>query len=209
MKIFRILLQLGGLAYFVWRFYYQPGGVEGVFLADPVTLLLIGTGTMAAGQIQEGREAAAVGKSQSRIANYNAALQEREAQAIEQKAKFESYRQAKAARRTRGALRTQLAASGAVLEEGAPELLEEEQLAELELENLLIGYEGRVKAGKARSQAELDRLSGRLAKKRGKAARKASYFRAGGTLLTGFGMAGMYPKAPSLPGTAKATFLRY
>jgi len=172
-------------------------------------LIIAGTGLMAAGQIQEGREAAAVGRSESRMHAYNAALQEREAQAIEQKAKFESWRQAKEARRIRGKLRTQIAASGATLEEGAPLLLEEEQLAELELENLLIGYEGRKKAARARSQAELDRLSGRLAKQRGKAARKASYFRAGGTLLTGFGMAGMYPKAPSLPGTAKATFLRY
>ena len=69
--------------------------------------------------------------------------------------------------------------------------LEEEQLAELELENLLIGHEGRVQAGRARSQAELDRLSGKLAKKRGKAARTASYLQAGGTLLAGFGMAGV------------------
>ena len=101
MKIFRIFLHLSGFAYFVWRLYYQP---EGMYLADPVTLLLIGTGAMAAGQIQAGREAAAAGRSQQNIDNYNAALMEREAQAIEQKAKFESLRQAKEARRIRGKL---------------------------------------------------------------------------------------------------------
>lgn len=157
-------------------------------------LMIAGAGLMAAGQIQQGREVAAAGRSKSRIDNYNAALMERQAEAIEQKTRFESWRQAKEARRIRGKLTTELAASGAMLGEGAPELLEEEQLAELELENLLIGYEGRVEAGRATSQAELDRLSGRLAKKRGKAARKASYFRAGGTLLTGFGMAKLYNK---------------
>lgn len=188
MKIFNIFLQLCGLAYYVWRFYYQP---EGMVLADPVTLLLIGTGAMAAGQIQAGREAAAAGRSQQNIANYNAALMEREAKAIEQKAAFESLRQAKEARRIRGRLRTQLAASGVELGEGAPLKLEEEQLAELELGNLLIGYEGRTQAGRRMSQAEIDRLSGRLAKQRGKAARKASFLQAGGTLLTGFGMAGL------------------
>lgn len=203
MKIFRILLQLCGLAYYVWRFYYQ---LEGMVLADPVTLLLIGTGAMAAGQIQAGREAAATGKSQQNMANYNAALMEREAEAIKQKTKFESLRQVKEGRRIRGKLRTQLAASGAELGEGAPLKLEEEQLAELELENLLIGYEGRKQAARAMSQAELDRLSGRLAKQRGKAARKASYLQAGGTLLTGFGMADVGGGASN---TAKATYLRY
>ena len=153
-------------------------------------LIIAGASLMAAGQIQAGREAAATGKSQQNIANYNAALMEREAEATKQKAAFESLRQAKEARRIRGKLRTQLAGAGAALFEGAPEKLEEEQAAELELENLLIGYEGRVQAGRARSQAELDRLSGRLAKQRGKAARKASYLQAGGTLLTGFGIAG-------------------
>jgi len=144
-------------------------------------------GILAAAQIQQGRHAYAQGRSEEKINLYNAALQEREAQAIEQKTKYESWRQAKEARRIRGKLRTQLAASGAVIGEGAPELLEEEQLAELELENLLIGYEGRKKAGRARSQAELDRLSGKLAKGRGKMARRASYIRAGQTLLMGFG----------------------
>jgi len=157
-------------------------------------LIIAGAGLMAAGQIQAGREAAAAGRSQQNIDNYNAALMEREAQAIEKKAKFESLRQAKEARRIVGRLRTQLAGAGAELGEGAPLKLEEEQLAELELENLIIGYEGRVQAGRARSQAELDRLAGKLAKQRGKAARTASYLQAGGTLLTGFGVAGLYDK---------------
>lgn len=168
-------------------------------------MIIAGTGVAVAGQIQAGREAAAAGRSESRMHAYNAALQERGAQAIEQKTKYESWRQAKEARRIRGRLRTQLAASGAVLGEGAPLLLEEEQLAELERKNLLIGYEGRTQVARARSQAELDRLSGKLAKQRGKAARKASYLRAGGTLLTGFGTAGMSGKAGTAGGSGSRT----
>jgi len=153
-------------------------------------LIIAGAGLMAAGQIQAGREAAAEGRSAEKIDNYNAILQEREARAIMQKAKFESVRQAEAARRKRAELALWRAGTGAT----GSELLEAEQEAELELENLLIGYEGRLGAARARSQAELDRLSGKFAKQRGKAARKASYFQAGSTILQGFGVAGMYGK---------------
>lgn len=87
------------------------------------------------------------------------------------------------------------------------ELLEEEQAAELELEGLLIGYEGELEAQRALSQAELDRISGKMAIKRGKAAKKAAFIGAGATLLTGFGAAGM--GGGGTTPTAKATYLRY
>ena len=161
---------------------------------DPVTLLLVGTGVAAAGQIQSGRAAAAMGKSAQNIANYNAAIQEREAKAIEQKTAFEQRRQAERGIRIKSALRAKLAGAGARMDIGAPLMLQAEQAAELELENLYIGYEGQVGAGRARSQAEIDRLQGRISRQKGKAARKAAYVGAGATLLTGFGMAGYYGK---------------
>lgn len=163
-------------------------------------LIIVAASLKAASEIQQGRETAAAGRSQLRIANYNATLMERKAQAIEQKTTFDQWRHAIEARERLGEARLWGAGTGADPHEGAPVKVEEEQAAEDELKNLLIGYEGRVQAGRARSQAELDRLSGRLAKKRGKAARRASYFRAGGTLLTGFGMSGTYPKAPASKG---------
>lgn len=155
-------------------------------------LLLAGTGLMAAGQIQQGRVAAAEAKSARSIANYNAAVQEQEAEAIRAKGKFEQIRQVKEAARIKSRLRTKIAGMGA-LESG---LLEEEQAAELELEGLLIGYEAETAARRAESQAIIDRATGKLAMRRGKAARKAGYIGAGATLLTGFGMAGMGGKAP-------------
>jgi len=202
MRIFRVFLQLGGLIYFVWRLYYQP---EGMVLADPVTLLMIGMGTQAAGQIQAGRVAASEAESAKRVHAYNAAVMESEAKAIRDKGKFEQVRWAKHAARVRSALRMKIAGQGAI----GSGLLEEEQAAELELEGLLIGFETETKAQRAESQAELDRISGQLATRRGKAARKAGYIGAGATLLTGLGAAGLYKKAPGLTKAGKATILRY
>ena len=144
--------------------------------------------TAAAGQIQAGRVAAAQGRSAQNIAEYNAAVQEQEAKALRAKATFEQIRQAERAERIKGTLTARLAKEGGL---GSPvaEDLAAEQAAELDLENLLIGFEGEVGARRALSQAEIDRLSGKVAKQRGKARRQASFLKAGGTLLTGFGEA--------------------
>jgi len=155
-----------------------------------IPLLVAGTAVSAYGQIQAGRAAAAQGESAQNIANYNAAIQEREAKAIEQKTRFDQMRQAERAARIKSRLRTKLAGSGARMDVGAPLMLQEEQAAELELENMLIGYEGETGAQRARSQAEIDRLQGRLYRQKGRAGRTAGYIGAGSTLLTGFGTAG-------------------
>jgi hypothetical protein len=198
MKIFRIFLQLSGLAYFVWRLYNPDGMVS----ADPVTLLMIGMGTQAAGQIQAGRVAASEAESAKRVSDYNAAVEIQKAKARRAKGKFEQVQQAKRAGEKMSELQLWRAGTGAT----GSGLLEEEQEAELELEGLLIGYEAEVEAQQAESQAELDKIKGKLAKRRGKAAKKAGYLGAGATILTGFGMAGMGGGTTS---TAKATYLRY
>ena len=153
-----------------------------------IPLIVAGTTISAAGAIQAGRVAEAEGKSRQNIAEYNALVREREAEALRQKAGFESKRQAKRAARVKGALTAALGAAGGLGSPVAADLAAE-QAAELELENLLIGYEGEVGAQRALSRAELDRLQGKLYRQKGKAARQASYFRAGSTLLQGFGTA--------------------
>lgn len=152
-------------------------------------LLIAGGALAAVARIQAGRVAEAEAESAQNIANRNAVLMEQEAKAVEAKTEFEQKRQAEAAARTKSRLRARLAASGAVPDIGTPLLLQEEQAEELELENILIGYEGQVKAAKRRSQAELYRLSGELVSEKGKAAKRASYIGAGAALLTGFGAA--------------------
>ena len=133
------------------------------------------------------------GKSAQNIANYQAAVAEQEAAAARAKAKFDQIQQAKRAERIKGALEVGIAKAGGA---GSPVAadLSAEQAAELELENLLIGYEGEVGAKRAESQAILDRLQGQLYKQKGKAAARAANIGFGMQLaslgtpfLTGFG----------------------
>lgn len=148
---------------------------------------LIAAIVLAAGQIQEGRAAKAEGESAQNIQNFNAAVAEREAKAIKQKARFEGVRKVKEAARTESSLRARLGISGVRTDIGAPVLLAEEQAAESELAGFLIGAEARAKAARVKSEAELARLQGKIFRERGRQAQRASFFKAGGTLLKGFG----------------------
>ena len=148
---------------------------------------MVGMAVSAGASVQQGAQAEQEAKAQQNIANYNAQVMEREAQAIEQQTAFEQERQVKEAARIKSKLRVAQAGSGAMTGVGTELLIEEEQAAELELDMLLIGYEGKTAAQRARSQAEMDIMGGKLAMQRGKAARTAGYAKAGGTLLTGFG----------------------
>lgn len=160
---------------------------------DPVTTLLIaGTGMQVAGQIQEGRIAEAEGEAAQDIENYNAAVMEQEAELAEKKGLFEMRKTAKEGKRLVGSQIAMLGASGAGLGTGAPLRLIEEQMAEIELEKLMTGYEAMTEAQRARGQAASYRMRGELARERGKSAKKASYFGAGSSLLQGFGLASMY-----------------
>ncbi len=139
----------------------------------------------------------AEGKSAQNIANFNAAVALREAEALRAKAGFAQKRQAKRGAQIKSALTAKLGAAGGVGSLVAGDLAAE-QAAELELENLLIGFEGEVAAGRAESQAELDILQGKIAKQRGKTVGRAASIgfgtqlattpvtKKGGTLLTGF-----------------------
>lgn len=131
----------------------------------------------------------AAGKSAQNIAEYNAAVAEQEARAVREKAAFGQKRQAKRAVEIRSALTAKVATVGGLGSPVAADLAAE-QAAELELENLLIGFEGEVGAQRALSQAELDRLQGRLARQKSKAAARAANIQfgtqVGTTLLTGF-----------------------
>lgn len=150
-------------------------------------LLLVAAGVSAAGSIQQGRVAHAEAKSQAAMSQYNARIMEREAEAIRQKAAFDQKRQAKEAERIKSRMRTKMAGSGVMQGVGTELLLEEEQAAELELDNLLIGYGAEVEARRAESQAKMDMAQGRIYRQRGRAARTAGYMGAGTSLLTGFG----------------------
>jgi len=158
------------------------------YAVSPAGLKMIGTGISVAGQLQAGRVAEAEMTSAQRMADYNARLKEREAKIKRQETGFAQKRQAERAARIRSTLTARLGKAGGI---GAPVAadLAAAQAEELELEQAMIGYMGETAAVSAESQAELDRLQGKIYGRRGKAARRASYYRAGTSLLTGFGSA--------------------
>lgn len=143
----------------------------------------------------------AEGKSAQNIAEFNARVAEQQATAERARAGFAAKRQAKKASQIKSRLTAKLAKAGGLGSPVAADLAAE-QAAELELEGLLIGFEGEVAAGRAESQAVLDRLQGKLARQRGKSAARAANIKfatqlattsvggKGKTLLTGFGGGG-------------------
>ena len=151
-------------------------------------MMAIGAGVQAAGSIQQGRAAEAEAKSAQNMANYNAAVQEREAKATRAATDFKQMRQAKEAERVKSSMLAKMGQSG-IPGAGTNVLIQGEQAAELELENLLIGYEGELTAQRSESQAAADRLQGKIYKQKGKNLKTASYYKAGSSLLTGFGNA--------------------
>ena len=140
----------------------------------------------------------AAGRSEQNIANFNAEVAEQEAKAAKLRSGFDQQRQAKAAERTKSALQAGVGAAGGL---GSPVAvdLEFEQARELELENLLIGFEGEVASQRATNQAVLDRLQGQLARQRSKSAARVANIQFG-TQLAAFGvgrfLSGLGPGSP-------------
>ncbi len=155
-----------------------------------VPLMIGGIGLAAAGEIQAGRVAGAEAESQEAIANYNAAVQEREAQAIEQRTGIEQQRQAQEAARAMSRMQARIGVSGAVPTAGAPLRVQARQASEFELENLTIGYRGATEAARARSAAGIERIQAKVFGRKAKTVKRAGFMRAGTTLLTGFGSMG-------------------
>ncbi len=170
--------------------------------------LLAGAGLMGVGTVMQAQGQAAAGsaaaaeaeaaarqaESQRAIADYNAQLAENQAKAIEQKAAFDQQRQAEEAARRMSTMQAQLGASGAIPTVGSPLLIQAKQASEFELDNLMIGYEGRTQASQARSEAEIQRYQGRMAgwqaqvyRSQGKYAKSAAKQASRSTLITGFG----------------------
>ena len=115
----------------------------------------------------------AQGKSEQNISEFNAQVEEQKAVAERAKAGFAQKRQAKKGVAIQSELEAKLGKAGGTGSLVAADLVGA-QAEELELENLLLGFEGEVAAQQAESQAELDRLQGKLSKQRGKSAARAA-----------------------------------
>lgn len=143
--------------------------------------------------IQQGQVAAAQGKAEQDILNFNAAQKIKEAEEIRAAAQEEAAKFGKEARRFKGKQRVAIARGG-VLAVGTPALLLEETAQELEADRLAILEQGFLQGEFVESQAFAARFAGVSAKARGKAIKRGSLLAAGGTLLTGIGRAGLAQK---------------
>jgi hypothetical protein len=122
------------------------------------------------------------------LANRNAEVAEAQAKATRIASNFEQIQQAKESERIKSTLAAELGAAGGTGTKVGQELTAS-QAKELELESLLIGFEGETKAGSLEQQAELDRLSGVLAKQNAKSAARGANVQFG-LQLASLGVAG-------------------
>lgn len=163
-----------------------PAATAAATAANIATVAAVaGTTAGVVGGIQQARAIQAQAESAQNIAAYNAAVEKREAKAVRARARFGQTRQAKRAEEIKSALTARIGAAGGIGSPVAADLAAE-QAAELELESMLIGFEGEIAAEQALSQAQIDKLRGKVAKERGRAEVTATAIRTGTTLLTGF-----------------------
>ena len=161
-------------------------GAGGVVTAGGVAGA-VGVTTAAVGGIAAASGASQQAQSQAAMSEFNAKMQEREAQQIEQQTLFRQQRQAKESERIRSALQADIGGAGIDMGSGTPLLIQSTQAEESELDNLLIGAQGRNAASRARSQGALDTMQAGVYRQRGRNYRTVGRIDAATTLLQGFG----------------------
>ena len=157
---------------------------------DPITIALVVAGSVQAySSVQEGRAARQAGKDQQAIAERNALLSERQAEAEQQAAAYAALQQEREGKALKGKQRAAYAKAG-VLSRGTPLSVLVETAENLEANRLNILREGAISAAQAKGQAGVYRAQGSAAKARGKAAGRAANLSAFGTILSTVGTVG-------------------
>lgn len=141
-------------------------GVETALLVTA----LVGTGVSAYSAIEQGQ-------AQKKAADENAAIAEANAQAAEDKAKYDEAQHREKVKRLLSSQRALYGASGVDME-GSPLMVQADTLDQGNMDALAIRKGGSVAAAEQRSMANLYRMQG-------KSARTSSYLSAGSTLLSG------------------------
>ena len=143
-----------------------------------------GAGVAAYGQYQSGKAAQSQAKAQSAFNLYNAKVSQRQAEAEEEAAAFESGQQKKRAKTFQDKLRARRGASG-VEAEGSPLLVAEDNAAEFAKEATNIRLTGQRREQAFRSQSILDVSKASAAKTRAAGFGRAAITGAGGSILQG------------------------
>jgi hypothetical protein len=156
-----------------------------------IGLGVVGTGVAAIGAFEQGQAASDAAKGQQAIALYNQKVADQQATAQGQAAAVQQERAAEAADRLKGQQRAALGASGAVPSEGTPLMIQAQQAAQSDLDQLMMGYNADIQQQQTRSQAGMYGLQAGIYGQQASNAGMAGMIGAGSTLLTGFGNTAM------------------
>lgn len=156
-----------------------PALTAGAVAADAA---LVTGGISAFSQLQAGREAEALGKSQAAISAYNEILDKRAAQEKLDVAGAEEGKFRTAGERLKARQRVAFAKAG-VEPVGTPMDVLEETAIQLETDALTIRRSGQIGARELTASAQLQRVAGRSALIRGRRIRRASQIGAVGTAI--------------------------
>ena len=150
-------------------------------------MALAAIGMMAGSSLLSGFMGQNQKKNEAAVAKYNAAVKREDAKAIKYQTEFMQKRQAEAGARVQGNLEASIGGSGTVSTEGAPMLALALQKSELEIENYMIGFQGRIEAGKAESMAEQYDMQRQFAKIGARQALIGGFLGAGASAISAFG----------------------
>ncbi len=149
-----------------------------------IVLAGVGVGVAAYGQYEQGKTAQAQAKAQSAWNMYNAKVAQREAEAEQKAAAFESKQQKRAAKTLLARQRALIGATGVEME-GSPLLVAEDTAAELAKEAVNIRLTGQRRVAAFKSQSILDVSKASAAKAQAAGFGRAAIIGAGSTILQG------------------------
>ncbi len=162
-------------------------------MADPVTLAIIVGGSLtAASQVQEGRIAESQGKLSKQIAIRNQKSLERQAKAEKDAANINEERARRQEKITKArALAAQGKSGGQIA--GASLNALTDIAGQFSIERNLILRGGLIRGRELKERGGIIATQGRFASTIGKKAKALSFIKAGGTVLTTIGLAGLSP----------------
>ena len=154
----------------------------------PAALAMIGIGAQAGGNILSGFYKRQQLKNEAAIAQYNSFIMRNQAESIRMRTKFQQERTAEESARIEGELRSSIGGAGIVSTQGAPLLALALQKSEADLQNYLIGYEGRIEEQQALNKALEFGMQRKMLKIGARQAAVGGFLGAGATTMQGLSM---------------------
>jgi len=158
---------------------------------DPVTAIVVASALGGASAVQEGRNADAMSKSEQKWHDYNAEVERRNAKAALDAGEYETTQQRRQSKQLLTRQKAIFAKAG-IEPAGSALAIQEDTAGQLELDIMMNRRNRMIESQQFDSSAQMSSMSGKMARARGKSAKKTSYLNAGSTILIGYGTAFKY-----------------